>query len=351
MSSLDHQLATILAEVPQPVWVIASDGLVAYSNRAALRVLGYRAEDVIGASSHELVHYVRPDGAPFPAAECPMLRPSVTGETINQDEDWFIRSDGTPFPISWWSAPVDLPEGRGVALAFWDITERREAELAAREYEAAQARASESRAMQRRIVESAEQARAALVRDLHDGAQQRLIGLKLGLSLARETAAPETKTSLDQALTETQAIIDELRELSAGILPSVLNTHGLSGALRSLAARCSIPTVLEQLPAGRFTRIVESSAYFIVSEALTNAVKHSGAAEIRISVTEENGELLVQVSDDGRGGAYLSNSGSGLPGLADRVNALSGNFVVEAGPEAGTVVRASLVLQPGLELI
>lgn len=342
MSSLDHQLATILAEVPQPVWVIARDGLVAYSNRAALRVLGYRAEDVIGASSHELVHYAHPDGTAFPAAECPMLRPSVTGETINQDEDWFIRSDGTPFPISWWSAPVDLPEGRGVALAFWDITERREAELAAREYEAAQARTSESRAMQRRIVESAEQARAALVRDLHDGAQQRLVGLKLGLSLARETASAETKTSLDQALTETQAIIDELRELSAGILPSVLNTHGLSGALRSLAARSAIPARLDEVPEGRFTRIVESSAYFIVSEALTNAVKHSGAAEIRVSVTEENGELLIQVSDDGRGGATAGSHGSGLPGIADRIAALGGSFAVESDEGKGTLLAARI---------
>jgi PAS domain S-box-containing protein len=158
LSSPEGLLARVLEQVPQPVWVVDHLGFIMFANPAACSALGYHDPgELQGKPSHETVHYKRQDGMPYPVAECPMLRPRQTGETVHSDDEWFVRRDGSMFPIAWWSAPIDTPGGRGAVLAFTDITERLASEKVIRERDAAEIRAVESRAAQQRNLELADQ--------------------------------------------------------------------------------------------------------------------------------------------------------------------------------------------------
>jgi len=149
MVAAGEMLATVLETVAQPVWVVDSDGLIRYANPAAVAALGYDSSDeLLGRHSHETIHYRRPDGTPYRASECPMLLPRTTGERVERDLDWFFRRDGSMFPVSYVSVPIELPEGRGAVVAFTDIEEQRRSEQALREREAALA---EQQAALRRV--------------------------------------------------------------------------------------------------------------------------------------------------------------------------------------------------------
>jgi PAS domain S-box-containing protein len=130
-------VASILDCVAQPVWMVDHDGLIRFANPSAVAALGYAdASELHGKPSHQTIHYKRPDGSPFPAEECPMLLPRTTGTTIHRAEDWFVRRDGSMFPVEYWSAPIDAPGGRGAVVAFTDLSERRQAEGVLRERDA-----------------------------------------------------------------------------------------------------------------------------------------------------------------------------------------------------------------------
>ncbi|MEV5385319.1 histidine kinase [Streptomyces sp. NPDC052721] len=349
MRSIGMVLPVILDSVPQVVWVVDHRGRILYTNPAGVAALGYDgAGELVGLSSHETLHPRRPDGTPYPAAECPMLRPATTGVPAHGNDEWFQRRDGSFFPASWWAAPIDLPDGRGVVYSFFDATENRELERARRERDAARIRADESRAAQRRIMQSIESVRRQTARDLHDGAQQRLVSLLIGLRLTRDLlpdSADAATGLLDQAITDAQTAIDELRELAYGVYPSVLQAKGLRAAVESLAERCAVPaTVVGEYP-HRLPAEVESNAYFVIAEALTNAVKHAGASHIRISL-ELRDALRIEVTDDGIGGVPQNAVGGGLTGLADRVGAFDGVLVIDSPPDRGTSVRAEIPI-PG----
>ena len=193
-----------------------------------------------------------------------------------------------------------------------------------------------------RIVAAADEERGRIERDLHDGAQQRLVALALDLRLAEREltgAAPETKALLESAVTSLQTAVQELRELAHGIYPAILIKDGLAAALRDLAENTSVRVTVEA-PAGRLSPDVEATAYFVACEALANAVKHSGAGSVAIEVTDEGRMLLVTVDDDGRGGA--DSEGQGLRGLADRVEARGGRLWVESPPGGGTRIAAEI---------
>ncbi|HTZ63835.1 MAG TPA: PAS domain S-box protein [Solirubrobacteraceae bacterium] len=161
-------LASILECVAQPVWVVDRDGLIVFANPASLATLGYDSVDeLLGRQSHETIHYRYPDGRPFPARECPMLRPRTTGETVRSDEDWFFRKDGAMFPVSYVSAPIDTPSGRGAVVAFSDISDRRVVEEAVREREIAAARNAELQASELRLRAMLETAFDAIVSTDH----------------------------------------------------------------------------------------------------------------------------------------------------------------------------------------
>jgi signal transduction histidine kinase len=229
----------------------------------------------------------------------------------------------------------ELVRAVGAAAALTLENERLDAQL--------RAKIEELRASRARIVESGDAARRRLERDLHDGAQQRLVSLALSLRMLRSRldGDPEAARELESARGELEEALEELRELARGIHPSVLSDRGLHAALEGLAHRAPLPVELDGTPDERLPERVESTAYFLVAEALTNVAKYSRATHARVSVSREDGRLRVEVSDDGRGGADPAR-GSGLRGLLDRVSALDGTLEVDSRPGRGTTVRARI---------
>jgi signal transduction histidine kinase len=207
----------------------------------------------------------------------------------------------------------------------------------------AQAEVTVSRA---RIVAAADQARQRIERDLHDGAQQRLLSLALQLREARAKVPPELGTDLERVEAGLTDALDELREMARGIHPAILANGGLRPALRTLARRSPIPVDLEVRAEGRLPEQVEVSAYYVVAEALTNAVKHAHASAVSVEAEVAGGALRVAVRDDGTGGADFTG-GTGLAGLKDRVEALGGRMLLDSPPGAGTSLRVELPLTPG----
>ncbi|MEV0121046.1 sensor domain-containing protein [Streptomyces sp. NPDC050703] len=194
------------------------------------------------------------------------------------------------------------------------------------------------------VVDTAAADLRRIERDLHDGAQARLVALAMGLGLAKEKLAEDPEAAarmVDEAHGEVKVALQELRDLARGIHPAVLTDRGLSAALSSLAARCTVPVkVTADLPA-RPAAAIEGSAYFTVSELLQNVSKHSGARNASVEVWRTDDRLLIQVWDDGKGGARL-DGGSGLAGLADRLGAVDGLFVIDSPPGGPTTITAEL---------
>jgi signal transduction histidine kinase len=199
----------------------------------------------------------------------------------------------------------------------------------------------EVKASRARIVTAANAERRRIERDLHDGAQQRLVSIGLALRHAQHQLgdAPESRATLDGAVAEAAVAIGELRELARGLPPAALDA-GLAPACEELARRAPLP-VSVRMPDRRFDTGVEAAAYFICCEGLTNAVKHASASRVDLIVAHAREHLVVRVVDDGVGGAAPRN-GSGLTGLADRVAALGGTFQVQSRPGAGTTLVAEL---------
>ena len=665
-------LAAVLDTAAQPIWAVDAAGLIRFANPAAAEALGYGAvRELLGRNSHETIHYQYPDGRPYPASECPMLLPRVTGETVARDLDWFFRRDGSMFPVSYVSVPIELPEGRGAVVAFTDIEDRLHSERALREHEAvlatregslrriatlvaggaaspevfaaiarevaqvlevalvviwrveadrpasvlgawsdrphpfqvgttwpvdeptatrllpqldrptrvedfgevggsiadairatgirsgagtaivvdgalwgtmgagvaedaplpeqiedrlaeftelvgttisnAQARtdvqrlADEQAALRRvatlvarespptevfaavteevgrllqvedtkliryepdetvtvvaswgerdapiavgtnwslegenvsamvyrtqrparlddysdakgpmavflrgtgirssvatpimvagrlwgaliaasrkaeplpastesdigeftalvataisniqarselaasrtRIVAATDEERRRVVRDLHDGAQQRLVLTVIALKQVRralQTGEVDAPALVADALDQAERATDELRELAQGILPAVLTHGGLRAGVQALASRMPLP-VANGVCADRFPVAVEATAYFVVSEALTNVAKHARAGRAAVTARVDDGTLRVEVRDDGVGG--VRPEGSGLVGLGDRLAALDGRLRVESPADGGTVVAAEIPL-------
>ena len=205
------------------------------------------------------------------------------------------------------------------------------------------ARLEELRGSRSRILEAARKERQRLERNLHDGAQQRLVALALELSLLEERLAgdAEAAAQVDQARHEVAASLDELRELAHGIHPAVVSGHGLAVALEQLAARAPVPVEMRVEIAKRLPEALEVAAYYVVSESLANIAKHAQAESARIDVVQSGDDLVLEIVDDGVGGAD-SERGSGLRGLADRVEALNGRLRVWTPLGGGTRVRAEI---------
>ena len=193
-----------------------------------------------------------------------------------------------------------------------------------------------------RIAAAAYAERRRVVRDLHDGAQQRLVHIMLTLKLAQraiDQGRPDASALLDEAIQHAQTATDELRELAHGILPAVLTDAGLGAGVSALASRTSIPVEIDVL-VDRLPPVVEATAYFIVAEALTNAAKHAHAQRATVRANLENGSLQLVVRDDGVGGARAD--GNGLVGLSDRLAAVGGTLRIESPADGGTLIAASI---------
>jgi signal transduction histidine kinase len=202
----------------------------------------------------------------------------------------------------------------------------------------------ELRASRARIVEAADAERRRLERDLHDSTQQRLVSVSMALGLAESKLASDPEGSrriLDETRKTLATALQELRELSQGIHPAILTERGLGPALQELAYSAPVPIELSLPFEERLPQPVEAAAYYLVAEGLTNAAKYASASAVSVSVHQRNGRALVEVRDDGVGGANPAR-GTGLRGLADRVEALGGKLSVESPPGGGTQLRAEI---------
>jgi len=247
--------------------------------------------------------------------------------------------DGSLIDVEISAAPIrDASDAVISHLAlFADITDRKRQE-------------EELRASRARIVRAGDETRRRLERNLHDGAQQRLVALSLSLRLAQTkvgTDPPAAHAVLESAREELAAALDELRELARGIHPAVLTDRGLAAALEALASRLPIPVEIET-PEVELPQAVEAAAYYVIAEALANVIKYAGASVVTVRVTSDETSARVEVTDDGVGGAD-SATGSGLRGLSDRVAALEGRLEVDSPPDGGTRITAEIPLDPGPE--
>jgi PAS domain S-box-containing protein len=322
----DDRLHAVIAASPIPILEVGLDDRVRLWNPAAERVFGWSAEEIVG----EVVPFVPPDAR----AEFVELVARVrSGTTYTGFEAVRVRKDGTRIAVEISAAPIRDRDGTvsGHMVAFVDVTERKRQD-------------AELRASRARIVEAADAARRRLERDLHDGAQQRLVTLALDLRLARGRVGSDPEEAcrlLDAAAVQLAEALAELRELARGIHPAVLSERGLGPALEVLALRAPLPVEVVSELGPRLPGPVEAAAYYVVSEALANVAKYAQATVVRVRVAREDGTAVVEIQDDGVGGADARN-GSGLRGLADRVEALHGRLAVESPRGSGTRLLAEI---------
>jgi signal transduction histidine kinase len=230
----------------------------------------------------------------------------------------------------------ELLTAAGAAAGLALENERLQAELRARVEELERSR--------ERIIQAGLAERRKLERNLHDGAQQRLVALSLTMRLAHDRLASDPEGAREliaEGMGELAATTAELRELARGIHPAVLSDRGLPAAVKALAARMPVPVSLVETPPDRLPPVVEIASYYVIAEALTNVAKYAGASNAEIRIVKSNGTVMVEVADDGVGGADPEH-GSGLRGLADRVAALDGSLEVDSSAGRGTTVRAAI---------
>lgn len=250
-----------------------------------------------------------------------------------------VQGDGEPLAVLVHDTALteerDLVDAVVAAAKLALANERLQAEV--------RAQLAEVQASRARIVEAADAERRRVERNLHDGAQQRLVSLSLGLRMLQRRAAVEGELAeeIGEAADDLKVAIDELRELARGIHPSILTEQGLGPALESLVEQTPIAVTLHTTLDGRLGDTVEATAYYVVAESLTNVVKHGRATTATVTAGQDDSTLVVEVSDDGRGGA-APGAGRGLSGLADRVAAIGGTLTVASPPGEGTCVRAEL---------
>ena len=325
----ESRLRAMLDAALDAVVTIDHRGHVIDWNHAAETTFGYRADEALGRDMADLIvpPPLRPDHrrglARFLETEEPVIldrRLELAGRHKN----------GTEFPVELTITRIRLPGQPTFTGYLRDISDRKRAE-------------AELLASRARLVEVADAERQRIQRNLHDGAQQRLTAVLLELGRLREGCGAPDEV-LEAAIAELAASLQEIRELAGGLHPSVLTERGLPAALEALALRAPLPVRLARLPGRRLGEQLEATAYYLVAEAVANAQKHAGAHQLTVSAAADADELVVEVVDDGVGGA--DQGGEGLRGLADRVEALGGRLLLESPPGVGTRLRASLPLDP-----
>ena len=340
----EERLQALIDSSPLALVEFGLDTRIRLWNPAAERIFGWTREEMLDRGG-------LPMAPPGKRAESEDLFDRVrAGESINDHETVRARKDGALVAVSIAAAPVRDGSGRviGNLVAYTDITERKAQDAEVHRLNAElHARLEELAASRARIVTAGDVERRRLERNLHDGAQQRLVALSLSLRVAQaklDTDPAAARAALTSAGDELALALAELRELARGLHPAVLTDRGLRAAVEMLAGRAPIPVELAGMPGERLPEPVEAAAYYLIAEALTNVAKYAEASAVRVRVAVRDGRVLVEVSDDGVGGADAA-TGSGLRGLADRVEALGGSLAVESPAGAGTSLRAEIPVE------
>ncbi|HEX2303871.1 MAG TPA: PAS domain S-box protein [Gaiella sp.] len=324
---------TVADTIPSFIVITDHEAIVVAqgANRAFCEVFGRTVEELEGSSFLELV--ARDDEF----AALMAIAGAANGVPQAERETRWLARDGRERTVAWTATPIlDQWGVARVLLSGADVTERKRQE-------------AEIRASRSRIVAATDAARRRLERNLHDGAQQRLAALSLSLRLAESKLPVDVEKAgeiLVMARTELAEALVELRELARGLHPNVLTDRGLGPALETLVMRSPIPVDVD-IPPERFPPAIEAAAYYVSAEALANVAKYAGAtyAQVRVVEDDEEGAIVVEVVDDGVGGADPAR-GSGLEGLEDRVEALDGTFAVDSPPGGGTRIRATIPTAP-----
>jgi PAS domain S-box-containing protein len=337
----EKRLQALIDSSPLALVEFAPDTSIRLWNPAAERIFGWSHEEMLGRGGLPMAPASR-------RAESEELFARVhAGESLNDYETVRQRKDGKLVDVSIAAAPITDESGRvlGNMVAYTDITERKAQDAEVHRLNAElHARLEELAASRARIVAAGDLERRRLERNLHDGAQQRLVALSLSLRLALtklDSDPAAARAVLAEACDELALAHDELRELARGLHPAVLGQRGLLAAVEVLARRAPIPVEVAGMPDARLPEPVEAAAYYLIAEALTNVVKYARASIVRVRVAASGANVVIEVSDDGVGGADPS-TGSGLRGLADRVEALGGVLDVLSRAGAGTTVRAEI---------
>ena len=319
-------LEAMLASSLDAVVTIDAGGRVLTFNRAAEETFGYPAAAALGRDVAELIipSALRQRHYQALARHLDSGEHTILGRRV---ELTGMRADGSEFPVELTVTRVPLDGPPTFTAYLRDITERKHAE-------------SELRASRARVIEASDRERRRIERNLHDGAQQRLvaIGLLLGrLAMEADTPAP-LKEVIELARAEASRAIVELRELARGIHPAALTESGLATALRALASRSPLETSVEATEL-RLPDSVEIALYYVAAEALANVAKYAQATNVEIALSTADGLATLRVADDGIGGADPER-GSGLTGLSDRLGAIGGSLAVSSSQGAGTTIVA-----------
>ena len=328
--TVDRRHAATLQATLDSVVTMDHTGRVLEFNPAAEREFGYPAQEAVGRDMAELI--IPPAlREPHRRGLSRYLRGEPATLLDRRIEIDAARADGTEFPVELTITRIDVPGPPVFTGHLRDISARRRAE-------------ADLKASRARVVESADAARRRIERDLHDGAQQQLVSLALTLRMLRgRLEQHDTEAAhalLGEADTDLANAIADLRELARGIHPALLISGGLDPALRMLVSRSAVAARLTDVPSARYPAAVEAAIYFVVAEALTNASRHARAELVEVRALEVDGHLVVHVRDDGVGGA--DPDGSGLRGLADRIQAQGGVLTVASAPGAGTTLTAEI---------
>ena len=319
----------VASTIPSFVVVTDHDAVIVPhgANRAFCAAFAWPVEALVGSSFLDLVAHDDEFAARMAIAG------AANGVPQSERESRWLTRDGGERTVAWTATPIlDQWGSARVLLSGADITERKRQE-------------EEVRASRTRIVAATDAARRRLERNLHDGAQQRLAALSLSLRLAESRLTSDVGQAAEILVTarsELAQALEELRELARGLHPNVLTDRGLGPALEALVGRSPIRVAID-VPEERLPPAIEAAAYYVTAEALTNVVKYAGASEatVQIAHDDEQGAVVIEVGDDGVGGADPS-LGSGLEGLVDRVETLDGTFEISSPPGAGTRIRATI---------
>ncbi|MGI8946041.1 MAG: PAS domain S-box protein [Thermoleophilaceae bacterium] len=334
----------ILEFAGEGIYHVDSDGRITFANPAAAEMLGWPPDALIGKPAHELLHHSRPDGSRYRRGDCPIHHPSAERTVQHVTDDVFWRRDGGSFPVHHTSAPVREPGAGGAVVVFNDVSEQAALEEALRN--------SRARAARERM-KAAEAERARWARELHDETLQGLAALHVQLADRLGASTVEQMgLRMRGAQEQIEGEMDKLRGLIADLRPAALDELGLEASVRDLAERTQViygievETTLElhdsEGAPRRLGPEVETTAYRIAQECLSNAARHAGATRVLVELAQRDGTLRVRVIDDGGGFSPESETaGFGLRGMRERVDLLEGELVIDSQPP-GTRVTALL---------
>jgi len=345
LQRLVRQHRLILAAAGEGIYGLDLQGNTTFVNPAAAQMIGWEMGELIGKPLHCLIHHSRADGSPYPIEECAILQSLKDGIVHSVTDELFWRKDGTAFHVEYISTPI-WEDGQivGAVVTFKDISERKKNDQRFLE------NAERLRILSRRLLEIQEQERRHLARELHDEIGQELTGLKLTLEMTARRPAEQIQAGMDKALSQVRDLTARVRDLSLQLRPSMLDDLGLLSALlwhvQRYTDQTGIHVAFEHVGLDRrlFPPEVETAAFRIIQEALTNVARHARVVEVTVRICLDQNLLFVLVEDHGlgfdpRAVSHGANSG-GLGGMRERAALLGGYLVVDSEHGSGTRVVA-----------